>query len=192
MAGTGTGGSGPNPPRAAITADEARPFFDSLDVIGGEAAKRGLLERGIKAFRQLRSPIPSRPPVAGAAELVAVLSSSPLNKARGSEQYFQNWAIGSGYVLVATTPQTGQTVTVGSPVKPPPSVKFTGPDGKPIANAIVRFTASEGESVIGSPAAQTDINGIAGVGTWKLNSKGDHRLVASVDALSIDFTATAS
>jgi hypothetical protein len=74
---------------------------------------------------------------------------------------------------------------------PPPTVRVTDGSGKPVAGVAVAFTLTIGHGAIGRPSALTDGNGMASVGTWRLDSPpGTNSLVATVDGVGqIMFTA---
>jgi adhesin/invasin len=87
-----------------------------------------------------------------------------------------------------------QSVAVGTPVLPAPSVTITDADAKPIAGITVTFALATGGGSLAGPTAMTDANGVATVGSWVVGTTaGVNTLTAAavnVPGSPLTFTAT--
>lgn len=63
-----------------------------------------------------------------------------------------------------------QTALAGAAVASPPSIKVTDANNNPVANVLVSFAVTSGGGSVTGNLAQTDANGIATAGSWKLGA----------------------
>lgn len=85
--------------------------------------------------------------------------------------------------IVAAEGET-QVGSAGRPVEVPPAVRVTDAEGAPLAGVQVTFEADPGSGTVAGPAAVTDQNGIARVGSWTLGpDPGIQRLRARADGI---------
>ncbi|MCU0647444.1 MAG: hypothetical protein MUF00_05585 [Gemmatimonadaceae bacterium] len=99
---------------------------------------------------------------------------------------------------VATTIEPGtslqQAGVVASQVNTIPSVLVKDQRGRPMGNAVVRWTVTTGGGRIGNDSIRTDGSGAASAGSWVLGTRaGANTVQASIAALApVTFTATAA
>lgn len=86
-----------------------------------------------------------------------------------------------------------QTAPVSSNVAVVPQVRVTDRFGNPVASTPVSFVVSSGGGGVLNNIANTDANGLAGAGFWRLGTTpGANTLVATAGAFSTTFAATAT
>jgi len=86
-----------------------------------------------------------------------------------------------------------QTAPVNTNVAVNPAVKITDALGNPVAGVAVTFTVGAGGGLINAGATNTNAQGIATAGAWRLGSTvGPNTLMATAGSLSTTFTATAT
>jgi len=86
-----------------------------------------------------------------------------------------------------------QSAAVNTSVAVNPAVKVTDAFGNPVAGVAVTFTVGTGGGLINAGATNTNAQGIATAGSWRLGSSvGANTLVATAGNLSTTFTATAT
>jgi hypothetical protein len=85
-----------------------------------------------------------------------------------------------------------QTAVAGANVPVAPSVKVTDKFGNPVAGVLTTFAVASGGGSVTSAAANTDVNGIATVGSWRLGAvAGTNTLTATASGVApVTFTAT--
>jgi alpha-tubulin suppressor-like RCC1 family protein len=96
----------------------------------------------------------------------------------------------AAYVLLGTE----QNGAVGDTLPQPLMVRVDDVFGMPVAGAAVRFSVTDGASVITPEATSTDSTGVA-IAQWVLLAPGSHRaeaVVESLDGRPATFSATAS
>jgi adhesin/invasin len=100
---------------------------------------------------------------------------------------------GAAATLVANSP-TAQSAPAGGLVANPPSVRVVDTHGNPVANVQVTFSIGSGGGQLTGAAPNTNSNGIATVGSWRLGTaSGANTVIASVTGVpSITFVATAT
>jgi hypothetical protein len=89
----------------------------------------------------------------------------------------------------------GQTAPAGQAVPTPPAVRVADAQDQPVADVRVRFQVATGGGTITDETQETDADGVARVGSWRVGSAGVNTLTASIegaDALNepIEFLAT--
>jgi Leishmanolysin/Bacterial Ig-like domain (group 2) len=89
----------------------------------------------------------------------------------------------------------GQTAPAGQAVPTAPAVRVTGADDQPVADVRIQFQVATGSGTVTDETQETDADGVARVGSWRLGSGGVNTLTAAVegaDAVNepIDFLAT--
>jgi hypothetical protein len=89
----------------------------------------------------------------------------------------------------------GQTAPAGQPVPAAPAVRVSDAGGQPVADVRIRFQVATGSGTLTDQSQETDADGIARVGSWRLGSAGVNTLTATVegaDAVNepIEFLAT--
>jgi adhesin/invasin len=85
----------------------------------------------------------------------------------------------------------GQTATHGTAVATPPSVIVRDQFNNVVGNASVTFAVASGGGSVTGASAVTTAGGIATVGSWTLGpAPGTNTLTATVNGLSVTFTAT--
>jgi hypothetical protein len=89
----------------------------------------------------------------------------------------------------------GQTAPAGQAVPTPPAVRVADAQDQPVADVRIRFQVATGSGTITDDIQETDADGVARVGSWRVGSAGVNTLSASIegaDALNepIDFLAT--
>ena len=86
-----------------------------------------------------------------------------------------------------------QTAAAGANVASPPSVKVTDANNNPIGNVLVSFAVASGGGSVTGNLAQTDANGIATAGAWKLGtSAGVNTVTATATGITAPVTFTAT
>jgi hypothetical protein len=87
-----------------------------------------------------------------------------------------------------------QTAPAGSTLPVAPAVKVTDKFGNPVAAVLVTFSVASGGGSVTGPLVNTDANGLATVGSWKLGTViGPNSLVATPAGLTaVTFGATAA
>jgi hypothetical protein len=103
-------------------------------------------------------------------------------------------AVGGAQAASAVAKASGdaQAGVAGANVAVAPSVKVTDKFGNPVAGVLVTFAVSSGGGSVTNAAANTDANGVATVGSWRLGvTAGANSLTATVSGLTpVTFTAT--
>jgi hypothetical protein len=89
----------------------------------------------------------------------------------------------------------GQTAPAGQAVPAAPAVRVADAQDQPVADVRVRFQVATGGGTITEESQETDADGVARVGSWRLGSAGVNTLTATVegaDAINepIEFLAT--
>jgi hypothetical protein len=95
----------------------------------------------------------------------------------------------------ATAASPGQqSAIVGTAVQAAPAVRVETASGRPVPGATVSFQVTAGDGVLTGATRQTDENGVATAGEWRLGTvAGDNAVVASVAGLPdspVTFRAT--
>ncbi len=112
-----------------------------------------------------------------------------------------NYATGAALVTVGVAGQAatltkvagdGQSAPAGTAVPVAPQVKVTDVLGAAVANATVTFTVTAGGGSVTGATVQSDVNGLAAVGSWTLGATaGTNALTATVTGVVPEtFTAT--
>jgi hypothetical protein len=101
-------------------------------------------------------------------------------------------AAAQGASAVAKAAGDAQTAVAGGNVAVAPSVKVTDKFGNPVAGVLTTFNVASGGGSVTSAAVNTDINGIATVGSWRLGVVvGTNTLTATASGVApVTFTAT--
>jgi hypothetical protein len=89
----------------------------------------------------------------------------------------------------------GQTAPAGQAVPTPPAVRVADAQDQPVPDVRIRFQVATGSGTITDEIQETDADGVARVGSWRVGSAGVNTLTASIegaDALNepIEFLAT--
>ncbi len=89
----------------------------------------------------------------------------------------------------------GQTAPAGQAVPVAPAVRVADAQDQPVADVRIRFQVASGSGTITEEAQETDADGVARVGSWRLGSGGVNRMTATVEGAStgnepIEFLAT--
>jgi hypothetical protein len=89
----------------------------------------------------------------------------------------------------------GQTAPEGQAVPTPPAVRVTDSQDQPVADVRIRFQVATGSGTITDESQETDADGVARVGSWRLGSAGVNTLTAAVEGANavnepIEFLAT--
>jgi hypothetical protein len=89
----------------------------------------------------------------------------------------------------------GQTAPAGQAVPTAPAVRVADAQDQPVPDVRIRFQAATGSGTITDELQETDADGVARVGSWRVGSAGVNTLTASIegaDALNepIEFLAT--
>ncbi len=89
----------------------------------------------------------------------------------------------------------GQTAPAGQAVPTPPAVRVADAQDQPVADVRITFQVTTGSGTITDATQETDADGIARVGSWRVGSAGVNTLTATVegaDAVNepIEFLAT--
>jgi hypothetical protein len=89
----------------------------------------------------------------------------------------------------------GQTAPAGQAVPTAPAVRVVDAQDQPVPDVRIRFQAATGSGTITDELQETDADGVARVGSWRVGSAGVNTLTASIegaDALNepIEFLAT--
>ena len=89
----------------------------------------------------------------------------------------------------------GQTAPAGQAVPAAPAVRVMDAQDQPVADVRVRFQVAAGSGTVTDESQETDADGIARVGSWRLGSAGVNTLTATVegaDAVNepLEFLAT--
>lgn len=100
---------------------------------------------------------------------------------------------GAPAALVAASP-TSQSAGAGAFVASPPSVRVNDASGNPVPNILVTFAVATGGGQITGPTPNTNAQGVASVGSWRLGAAtGANSLTATVSGLApLTFSATAT
>ena len=86
-----------------------------------------------------------------------------------------------------------QTAIAGATVPVAPSVKVTDANNNPVANVLVTFAVAGGGGSVTGGLANTDANGVATVGSWKLGGPaGANTLTATAAGITTPVTFTAT
>ena len=95
---------------------------------------------------------------------------------------------------IAKVAGDAQTAAAGANVAIAPSVKVTDKFGNPVAGVLTTFSVASGGGSVTGAAANTDANGVATVGSWRLGTTvGTNTLTATASGLTpVTFTATAA
>ena len=89
----------------------------------------------------------------------------------------------------------GQTAPSGQAVPTPPAVRVANAQDQPVADVRIRFQVATGSGTITDEIQETDADGVARVGSWRVGSAGVNTLTAAIegaDAVNepIEFLAT--
>jgi Leishmanolysin/Bacterial Ig-like domain (group 2) len=89
----------------------------------------------------------------------------------------------------------GQTAPSGQAVPTPPAVRVADAQDQPVADVRITFQVATGSGTITEATQETDADGVARVGSWRVGSAGVNTLTASIegaDAINepIQFLAT--
>jgi hypothetical protein len=79
----------------------------------------------------------------------------------------------------------GQTAPAGQAVPTPPAIRVTDLEDQPVADVRVRFQAGTGSGTITDEIQETDADGVARVGSWRLGSAGVNTLTATVEGAEL-------
>jgi len=95
---------------------------------------------------------------------------------------------------IAKVAGDAQTAAAGANVAVAPSVKVTDKFGNPVAGVLTTFSVASGGGSVTGAAANTDANGVATVGSWRLGTTvGTNTLTATASGLTpVTFTATSA
>lgn len=101
-------------------------------------------------------------------------------------------ATAQGASAIAKAAGDAQTAAAGATVPVAPSVKVTDKFGNPVSGVLTTFTVASGGGSVTGASANTDVNGIATVGSWRLGTTaGANTLTATASGVTpITFTAT--
>lgn len=100
---------------------------------------------------------------------------------------------GAASQLVALSP-TSQSGTAGFQVATPPSVRVSDANGNPVSGVQVTFNVTQGGGALTSAVVNSNVQGIATVGSWLLGTAvGANQVTAAITgAAAITFNATAA
>jgi Leishmanolysin/Bacterial Ig-like domain (group 2) len=89
----------------------------------------------------------------------------------------------------------GQTAPAGEAVPAAPAVRVADAEDQPVADVRIRFQVASGSGSVTDEIQETDADGVARVGSWRLGSAGVNHLTATVegaDAVNepLEFLAT--
>ncbi|MDB4874108.1 MAG: hypothetical protein JWM41_554 [Gemmatimonadetes bacterium] len=103
-------------------------------------------------------------------------------------------AAASTAATVAKLAGDAQTAAASANVAVAPSVKVTDKFGNGVSGVLVTFSVASGGGAVTGPLVNTDANGVATVGSWKLGPAiGPNSLTATATGLTaVTFSATAS
>jgi uncharacterized protein YjdB len=95
---------------------------------------------------------------------------------------------------IAKVAGDAQTAAAGANVPVAPSVKVTDKFGNPVAGVLTTFNVASGGGSVTGASANTDANGVATVGSWRLGTTvGTNTLTATASGLTpVTFTATSA
>ncbi len=101
-------------------------------------------------------------------------------------------AAAQGASAVAKAAGDAQTAVAGANVPVAPSVKVTDKFGNPVAGVLTTFNVASGGGSVTTAAVNTDVNGIATIGSWRLGVvAGTNTLTATASGIApVTFTAT--
>jgi hypothetical protein len=80
----------------------------------------------------------------------------------------------------------GQTAPSGQAVPTAPAVRITDAEDQPVADVRVQFDVTTGSGTITEESQETDADGVARVGSWRLGSGGVNTLTAAVEGADAD------
>ncbi len=108
----------------------------------------------------------------------------------GSPVTFTATGLAGPAASIAVNAGDAQTAAAGTAVATPPSVIVKDANGNAVSGLSVTFTVASGGGSVTSATATTDASGIATVG-WTLGATpGPNTLTATINSLSVTFTAT--
>jgi Leishmanolysin/Bacterial Ig-like domain (group 2) len=89
----------------------------------------------------------------------------------------------------------GQTAPAGEAVPTPPAVRVVDAQSQPVADVRIRFEVTSGSGSVTENIQETDADGVARVGSWRLGSAGVNHLTATVEGADaanepLEFLAT--